>query len=261
LRGTATFDGRELTSAASLAVRRGEPPLDRVWLATSIPTPFKVVGFFQIPYAPRGTIFTRHYVLDRGGYDGPIEVALAEKQARHLQGVTGDTVLVPAGATEFDFAAVLPPWLELGRTSRSVVCASAWIDDGRGKRHRVSFTSTHQNEQVSLIASPGPLGIEIEPANLAADTGQSVPAIVHIDRDGMLTTGSVRVELVVPPHMHGVSAEPVVVPAKENAGRLELRFEAGAGPFNMPLTVRATHGSGNRGELWVAESPLEISTP
>ena len=81
-----------------------------------MPTPFKVKGTFELRYAPRGSVQQRRFRLERGGYNGPLEVRLADRQMRHLQGVTGATIAVPAGVDEFDFSITLPPWMELGCT-------------------------------------------------------------------------------------------------------------------------------------------------
>src|SRR5207248_2151636 len=80
---------------ATLPAPRGGMELDRALLAVAIPTPFKVVGDYDMRWAARGTVHHRHYRIDRGGFDGPIEVSLADRQARHLQGVTGGTITVP----------------------------------------------------------------------------------------------------------------------------------------------------------------------
>ena len=66
-------------------------------------------------------MYRRKYKIDRGGFDGPIQVRLADKQARHLQGVTGPVLTLKPGETEFEYPAFLPPWMELGRTCRVCV--------------------------------------------------------------------------------------------------------------------------------------------
>jgi hypothetical protein len=78
---------------------------------------------------------------------------------------------------------------------------------------------------------------------------------VTLDR-GDEMTGPIRVELVAPPHVRGVAAEPIVVEPGASQSVVKIRFTADAGPFNMPLVVRATHGEGLK--RVVAETPLEI---
>ncbi|MBL8828764.1 MAG: PPC domain-containing protein [Planctomycetaceae bacterium] len=255
VRGVAKVGDQEISRRAVVPVERGELPLDTLQLAMSLPTPFKIVAEFQLPYAPRGTVYLRPYNLERNGFDGPLEIMLADKQGRHLQGVTGPTMQVPASATSFVYPLTLPPWLELGRTSRTLVTAIGWVDDGSGRKHQVSFTSTHQNEQVSLIASPCPLGIELPEPTVVPRADQPVELPVVLDRDAG-AAGPVRVELVLPRHIRGVAAEPIVISAGANEGRLTLRFAADAGPFNMPLTVRGTLGEGNA--RMVNEAKLEV---
>ena len=109
-------------------------------LAVALPTPFKIVGDYESTQSPRGSVRRRHYRIERGGYDGPIEVSLSDRQARHLQGVRGPTVVVPAGVSEFDYPVELPPWMELGRTARACVMGVGVVKDG-GAEHYVSYSS------------------------------------------------------------------------------------------------------------------------
>lgn len=245
----------EVSRDAVFDVRRGEPPLAAFRICTAMPTPFEVVGEFEIPYARRGTYYVRHYTLVRNGFEGPITVRLAEKQMRHLQGVQGTTITVPAGVDEFDYPVFLPTRLELARTSRTVVTAVGEVVDEQGKKHRVCFTSVKPSEQISLIIGPGPLSVEADVTAVVAAAEQPNDVTVTIDRgDGL--TGPVRVELLVPPHIRGITAEPVVVAPGATVGTLRLRFAADAGPLNMPLVIRAEHGAGL--ERVVAETPLEV---
>ncbi len=255
LRGTTKIGEREVSHVATFQLARGEPTFDKLALSVAMPTPFKVVGVFGLPYAQRGTVFMRHYSIERNGYEGPLEITMAEKQPRHLQGVTGPKITIPAGVDEFDYPATLPPWLELSRTSRSTVTATGTVKDEQGKSHLVCYTSTHQNEQISLIASPGPLSLALDPPNLVPSSGKPIPLTVQIERDPALRS-PMRLELIVPKHIQGISAQPIVLPADASIGTLQLEFQPQAGPFNMPLTVRASLHEGV--QRVVAESKLQI---
>ena len=238
-----------------VATKFGDPVIDRLTLAVGIPTPFKSVAVFGLPFATRGSVFFKKFNIERNGYNGPIEVALAEKQMRHLQGVQGRKMTIPAGVDEFTYPVYLPPWMELARTSRSVITLVGVVDDGTGKKHKVSFTSQHQNEQLSLIIAPGRMNLTLTPETLVPTSEAPAEVHVKIDRDAGLN-GPVKVELLPPPHITGVTSEPFIVPAGENEAVLKLRFASGAGPFNMPLMIRATHGEGDA--RIVAETNLEI---
>jgi hypothetical protein len=254
VRGSAQAGDRTVTHAAAFPLKGGDE-VESVLLAVALPTPFKIVGDFDMSWAARGTVHHRHYRLERNGFDGPVEVSLADRQARHLQGVTGPTITVPAGATEFDYPVTLPPWMETGRTSRTCVMAVGVVKDADGE-HEVSFSSVQQNEQVVAVIEPGRLGVETDRTSLVAEPGRTVTVAVRVRR-GKGLAGPVKLELLVPPHLHGLRAEPIEVPADQAAGTLTLAVAADArGPYNMPLTVRAT--ALDRGEPVVAETSLEL---
>ncbi|HZY88904.1 MAG TPA: PPC domain-containing protein [Gemmataceae bacterium] len=249
VRGTASVGGRTVTRLATT------PEADSVLLGVALPAPFKVVGAYDLRLAPRGGVFHRRYKVERGGYDGPLEIRLADRQARHLQGVTAPAVVVPPGQNEFEFAVHLPPWAETGRTSRSCVMAIGVIKDGAAE-HTVSYTSAAQNDQVIAVVESGRLGLEAGVGSLAAAPGASVNVPVKVSRAKDLA-GPVRVELVLPGHVRGLSAAPVVIPAGRSGATLTLRFGAGTiGSFNMPVVLRATLDT--PGGPVVAEAKLEV---
>ena len=210
-------EGRQVRSSqtAVLPAPRGQPETDTVLLAVALPTPFKIVGDYESTLSPRGSIRHRHYRIDRGGYDGPIEVSLSDRQARHLQGVHGPTVVVPAGANEFDYAVELPPWMEIGRTARACVMGVGVVKEGGADRY-VSYSSVAQNDQIIAVVETGRLSVEVEKPAIVAARGKSVAVPVKVGR-GKGLAGPVKVELVLPAHLHGVSAEPVVVAADQSA--------------------------------------------
>ena len=179
--------------------------VEQVLLAVALPTPFKIKGEYDMRWAARGTQHSRKYLIERNGYDGPIEVRLADRQARHLQGVTGPTITVPAGATEFSFAVQLPPWMETGRTCRVCVLGIAMIKDKDGGEYDVSFSSVQQNEQIIAVVEPCPLGIEVGRTSLLAEPGKEVMVPVRIVR-GVKLKGAVKLELLVADHIRGVVA-------------------------------------------------------
>jgi hypothetical protein len=255
VRGSAKVGDQAVTRTAVLPGGRGVPDIDSVLLAVTLPTPFKVVGEYDMRWAARGTVHQRKYRLERDGYDGPVEVMLADHQARHLQGVTGPTITVPAGATEFDYPVTLPPWMEMGRTSRTCVMAVATIKDADGE-HTVSFTSINQNEQLVAVVQPGRLGVEVERPSLTAEPGKTVNVAVTLSRARGLD-GPAKVELIAPDHMRFIAADAVEVPAGQTKAVLPVHFAAdAAGPYNMPVVLRATLI--HKGEPVVGEARLDV---
>lgn len=230
--------------------------VDHLLLAVAIPTPFKVVGAFETRYAARGSTFLRRFTIDRGGYAGPITVRMAERQVRHLQGVTGPTILVPPGETQFDYPIKLPPWMEIGRTSRTAVMAVADVQDETGALHRVSYTSHAQNDQVIVLVDPGQLDLRLGDKSLVPSPKSTHAISFHLGR-GQGMEGPVEVRLILPEHIKGFTAEPVVLAANESEGKLQLSFADGPlGPWNMPLTVRAT--ATLDGTPYTAEATVDV---
>ncbi len=209
-------------------------------LTVAFPTPFKIVDQYVMTSAPRGETYRRKYKLDRGGYDGPIEVQLADRQARHLQGVTGPVLTLKPGETEFEYPAFLPPWMELGRTCRVCVMATAKVKDAvDGREHTVSFSSVEQNQQMIVVVGPGRLDVAADKTSIRAEPGGEVRLTVKVSRSKNLS-GAAKVEAVLPEHWNGVTVSPLMIAADADTSELVLKFAKDCGPFNLPLVIRAT---------------------
>jgi hypothetical protein len=257
VRGTAKAGSVSLTRTAQLRTARGEPGLDSVLLAVALPTPFQIKGEYIMGFAPRGTIHKRVYKIERGGFGGPLEISLADRQARHLQGAAGPTIVVPAGVNEFTYAALLPPWMETGRTCRVCVMGVGVLQEPDGSKHEVSFSSVNQNEQLVAVVGPGRLALELGRTSVTLTPGGAVLVPLHIRR-GQGLSGTVRIELILPEHIRGLSADPVTIAAGRDDTRFALRCAMrGAGPFNMPVMIRATLLQ--NGEPFIAEGNLEVT--
>jgi hypothetical protein len=254
IRGSAKIGDSTVTRTAVLAAPWPTPELDSVLLAVALPTPFKVTGIYDMQWASRGTVLHRHYRIERNGFAGPIEVSLADRQMRHLQGVTGPSITVPPGANEFDYAVTLPPWMETGRTSRSCVMAVGVIRSTDGKEHRVSFSSVHQNEQIVAVVQPGRLSISVEPESVGAGMDKTVTVKVTRGK-GML--GPVKVEALLPAHLNGLQVAPVLIPADKTDADLLLCIKSDPkGPTTYRIILRATLA--DKGEPVTAEAIVSV---
>ena len=238
--GRATEEGTDFTATAAFATPQGEDDLTDIPIGVGIRTPFKFYSPFETKYASRGTVYGRNYQIDRGGYEGPIEIDLADRQARHLQGVTGSKVVVPAGESEFYYEISLPPWLVIGRTSRTCLMASALVEDADGTKHRVSYTSHGQDDQIICLVDPVRMSIETPRKTIGIRPGQRIELPIKVAR-GTGLSGPVTVQLKAPTHIQGWSAESVEIAAGSNEATLPIEFASGGlGPFNAPLILEAS---------------------
>ncbi len=258
--GTCKRDNQEFKAVATLPPQPSEPVRDTVALSVNVPTPFKIYGKFESKFSPRGSVYVRHYFIDRKGFDGPLEISVADKQNRHLQGTYGPKITIPAGVTEFDYPLTLPPRMELGRTSRTCLMAVGDVALEDGTVAKVAFSSQEQNDQIIVITAPERMQVLLSQDNVLAAPGKEIDLGVRLERDAKLTEAT-KVELVCPPHLPIAVADPVTLPANETSGRLKLRLKKGElGPINMPVTIRATT-TDERGFPVVSQALLELVAP
>jgi hypothetical protein len=252
--GTAMIGEQSVRREASASSDDAAP--DHLLLAVGIPTPFKVKGIFETKFAARGSTLVRHYTVDRGDFNGPLTISLADRQIRHLQGVTGPTIQLPPGKSEFDYPIQLAPWMELGRTSRTCVMAVGVIEQPDGSRHTVSYTSHEQADQIIALVDPGQLAVRVAPASLLALPGEEVELKVTVGRGNGIRC-PVRVELIAAEHIRGIQSTPIEIPDGATTAKIPLRFDgADIGPFNMPLTIRAT--AKVDGQTYQAETTVDV---
>lgn len=173
-----------------------DSPIDKVRVAVALPCPFKIVGEYNTKWGSRGGTLSRNYKIERSGYDGPITVEVADKQARHLQGVHGVPKIIPAGANEFEYAVQLGPWMEIGRTSRICVAGVATIKD-QGIDHIVSYSSINPNEQMIAVLESGKLDVSTASPNIGYEPGKITLIYLEVFRAPGLI-GDVTFETVFP---------------------------------------------------------------
>ncbi|WP_425615738.1 hypothetical protein NA78x_005669 [Anatilimnocola sp. NA78] len=229
--------------------------VDHVLLVTSLATPFKFTGQFDVQYIARGSTLRKKFEIDRGGFEGPLWVELSDKQGRHLQGVVAGRTEVPAGESQFEFEVNLPAWMELGRTSRSQLMVVGELADAAGKKHKVCFTNNGQNDQLIALVSPGPLRVAPERSSLVIHKNAELTIPLQITSDQTIRQ-SLKIELIIPEHMRDLAAQPIEVKAQDPSAKLVLRCGDHPGPLNMPLTIRTT--SERNGKPIIAEAPLTL---
>lgn len=262
--GKAEIDGQSVSHQAKVVApdknnqqvaALGLVEVDHLLVVTTLATPFKFVGQYDLQYIARGSTLRKGFTIDRGGFEGPLHIELSDKQGRHLQGVTAERKTVPPGSSDFEFEVSLPPWMELGRTSRTQLMIVGELADASGKKHTISYTTNNQNEQMIALVSPGPLRVAAEKTTMSIRKGEDLVIPLQITCDRTVVK-PLKIELLVPEHMRDLTAAAIEAKPQDTTAKITLRCGPAPGPFNMPLTIRAT--SERNGKPVVSESPLTL---
>ncbi|MCA9069468.1 MAG: hypothetical protein KDA84_11115, partial [Planctomycetaceae bacterium] len=122
----------------------------------------------------------------------------------------------------------------------------------------VCYSSTAQNDQMIILTDPERLGVKLSQTAVRMAPQSQIRVPVEVQR-GVGLSGEVRVDLVLPEHFQGVSAEPITIPANQNQGTIPVNFGENVGPFNQPITVRAQILDEDQRPV-TAEAKLEVVT-
>ena len=254
LRGTHTNGDDSVTCVATRTLTAADAPVDSVLFSVAVATPFKFRN--RGPYYARahaGTVYRHPFTVERGEYNGPITVRVADRQRRHLQGVrdVGEFV-IPAGVDDFEFPFFLPPWMSRDRLGRCLVMGIGELVDEKGNRHQVAYTDGEQ-AQAPINVKAGRLSIFGKQTSLYVQSESVSEIAFELQRDANLKLPA-TVELIVPEHIRGLDAPAITLMSESRRGALPVHVSRHAGPFNMPLTLRATVME--NGDPVVAECPL-----
>jgi hypothetical protein len=235
IRGTATIADKDVTQPVQI------DGVNHVLLAIAMPTPFAIRQHYVQSLAPRGSTYHRQFDIDRSGYDGPIQVRLSDRQQRHMQGVAGPTIEVPAGKNEFEYPLQLHPTMWIGKTSRTIVMLSAEVKDHDGSVHRVSYSDHQpQGNQMIVVAEGELLTVSPDSPSLIIQPDKTVKLPISILRESTLGRLPVEIKLLVPAHTADITCETVVAGENENMIELQLQVGSNPGPFPKPFTIQAT---------------------
>lgn len=215
-------------------------PDSALWASIAIPTPFKFVGIFESKYVPRGAVYIRKYKVERNGFTGPLQVQLADRQGRHLQGVTAQPVQIGADQDEFEFAVLLPSWMEVGRTCRSTLSMTGESIDADGTRQTICYSSNDQHNQMIALVATGRLSLQTRQSShqVAPNSNREIP--VQVQR-GPGITGAVTLELVPSKSNQAVIMSKVVVGANQSEARVTLELGPDLQGISLnPLVIQGT---------------------
>ncbi len=256
IRGEGLLVDKNATRQATTTPLLGQVGSDHVTLAVALPTPFKFLGQFQLANSqPTGTTVQRPYQIDTGGVPGPFTVRLADKQGRHVQGVIGPVMVLPPGTTTFDYPITYPSRMEIGRTSRIQIMMTGEVTDFDGSKHTVCYSSFDGENQIMAITSDIFVTVALPAQSYSVHPNSLLTLPVRVRRDQALLSRPMKVEVIMPAHMRGVTALPLLLAPGAEKGELRLQFGSEIGPFNMPVSIRASTASG---VLFFGESQIDL---
>ena len=234
-------DEAEHSTVTTIQRPLGELEANELLLRVGVPTPFKLKGIFETKFAPRGSVFVRKYRVERNGFVGPLTVEMADRQARHLQGVAGPKLTIPADVSEFDYPVTLPPYMEIGRTSRTCVALIGEVADADGSKHIVSHTSQNQDDQTIVLVDPNRLSLETRQPTVRFMPGSTVRIPVRVSR-GTGLRGVARIDITLPEQLRGLSADAIELHDGQSAAEVVLKFDTTAQmpQPTMSVKLRAT---------------------
>ncbi len=251
-----TGDVGDHNATRSAAVPEG---LDHLICGIAPPVPFKHQGqYLFLTGTPSGSTFHRPYALDRGGFEGPLIARLADRQIRHLQGVTDRVLDIPPGKKDFKFPIALPYRIEIGRTSRVQVMLVGEITDFDKTRHTVSYTSGERDDQFICVPSAGLVSVETAADSFAVPSNEAFSIPVTIRRATKVLNQPMVVELIQPDHAKGIIADAVELAPGQEIATLKVLTDESPGPLNAPFTIRARTIDAPR---HVAEKKIEFVPP
>jgi len=240
IRGTHTEDDRAISRVATRTLPQLTAQIDTVLFSVAMPTPFSLRN--RGPYYARvhaGTVYRHPFSLVRNGYVGPVTVRIADRQRRHLQGAQGmGDFIVPVGVNDFEFPFYLPPGMSRDRLGRCLVMAIGEVVDENGNPHQVVFTDGEES-QAPINTKAGRLSIVARESSILIRPNSDAEIEFTLQRDPRLLAAA-KVELLVPEHIADITPAAVDLGAEDTQGVLRMHIGSDPGPFNMPLTLRAT---------------------
>ncbi len=240
LYGTHKNGEDSITRVAVKTLASSDELVDSVLFSVSVVTPFAFRN--RGPYYARahaGTVYRHPFSVERGDYDGPITVRVADRQRRHLQGVRdAGEFIVPAGVEDFEFPFFLPPWMSRDRLGRCLIMGIGEVVDENGIRHQMAYTDGEQ-AQAPINVKAGRLSVVAGQTSLyvQADSVSKIEFELQYDENLKFPA---MVELIVPAHIRGLDTSAVTVMPDVRRGSVPVHVGPQVGPFNMPLTLRAT---------------------
>ncbi len=256
--GGTTVDGRRVTRTAEVPVAAsvpGQPAADSLAVTVIHPPLFTIDTEDVYGFANRGATFTQKFTVARAaGFEGEIELGVADRQARYLQGATGPTITVKAGEKEAVYPAFFPESMDLNRTARILLTGIASVRDASGRLHTVTHTT---KKQIVVRVSPAILTLAAERDFLEVVPDREISVVLRLARTRELA-GPVTIEAILPEDSKGITVKSVEAREDQETVTVAVRVARGATLGDAEgLLFRA---SGRRGgHPVVAETTVKLA--
>jgi hypothetical protein len=246
--GSAVVDGQKM--ARSLVATHlghdadgiglGPSSVDHIHLTVAHKPVFKLACSEAYQYAHRGTVYPYLMEVERvGDFAGPIQLEVADRQIKDLDGIEVREMTLAPGETKFMLRLFLPETMHINLQAHSNVYAQG----------HVSFTDKWGQPQSHLVVStmrcmvrtlPPVVKLQAVDRDISAKPGQTVTCRMELIRTPNFT-GPMRIELADTSASSLCSAEPATIEANQATATLAVRISpaAVAGPDAL-LTFRAT---------------------
>lgn len=129
------------------------------------------------------------------GFSGEIFLEMTAKQQRHRQGLSGDELVVPAGANRFDYPIFVPEWMETTKTSRMILNGAVKVADPKGN---VRTLLQRMEMRLGILPEGALMKVAHAPGEYQATIGSELAIPLSISRVAEFRE-PVKVELVPNP--------------------------------------------------------------
>jgi hypothetical protein len=229
----------------ALGVSAGPATIDHVQLTVRHKQVFRLFCSEAYQYAHRGTIYPYKMEVERlNGFEGPIQIEIADRQIMDKDGVDVVNSLFPAGVTEIMLPLYLPETMHINIQPHSNIYAQGFVifEDKWGQRQ-----SMLQVSEMRCMIRPLPTVARLrvrEKSVLLA--GRGLSCTLQLDRSSNFS-GAMRVELLnAPPGVrcpavtidHGAESAPVTVEVDSPAALTGLEALRFRGTGDLPNNVK-----------------------
>jgi Bacterial pre-peptidase C-terminal domain len=259
VQGTAQVEGQLLVREARPATitwatpqQQNVPALSRIdrglALAVREKAPFAVTPKQDVIKAlPGERVSLAFHLKPQADFKGPVQLALVNFPANVLQFNGNQPLTVAAGKLEATGALDVRPGLAPGNYTL-VLRATAQVPFSKDPKSKaktnVAVTTAVEPITLTVMSKESGTGtLTLIPGEVTIEKGKSAEIQVKVKRPADLT-GDLKLQVVIPNGVMGVTADDAVIPAGKNTGRVTIRAAAAtnSGPRNLLVRVSGQQG-------------------